>query len=72
MKFLNVDSLNLICLQIIADWLRNLQQMKSFPVLYFLVHWLAMSHPCYNPIIYCWMNARFRMGFYSVFRHVSS
>ncbi|KAI5739779.1 hypothetical protein M8J77_023367 [Diaphorina citri] len=56
--------------QIIADWFPNLQQLKWFPVLYFLVHWLAMSHPCYNPVIYCWMNGRFRVSFYGVFRKV--
>ena len=29
-------------------------------------HWLAMSHTCYNPIILCWMNIKFRFGFYSI------
>lgn len=33
------------------------------PYLFFALHALAMSHPCYNPIIYCYMNARFRAGF---------
>ncbi|KAL1459885.1 hypothetical protein WDU94_011835 [Cyamophila willieti] len=56
--------------QIIADWFPKLQQFKWFPVLYFLVHWLAMSHPCYNPFIYSWMNSRFRFGFYTVFRKI--
>ncbi|XP_014217365.1 RYamide receptor, partial [Copidosoma floridanum] len=31
-----------------------------------VLHWLSMSHSCYNPIIYCWMNARFRAGFQAV------
>ncbi|XP_077288085.1 RYamide receptor-like [Arctopsyche grandis] len=31
--------------------------------LWFITHWLAMSHSCYNPIIYWYMNARFRAGF---------
>ncbi|NP_001280539.1 RYamide receptor [Tribolium castaneum] len=34
--------------------------------LYFPLHGLAMSHACYNPIIYCYMNARFRNGFLQV------
>lgn len=25
-----------------------------------------MSHSCYNPVIYCYMNARFRVGFLQV------
>jgi len=31
-------------------------------------HWLAMSNCCYNPIVYCWMNDRFRTGFQYAFR----
>lgn len=38
--------------------------------IWFVCHWLAMSHACYNPIIYCWMNARFRNGFRYVFRRL--
>ncbi|CAG0919366.1 unnamed protein product [Notodromas monacha] len=33
---------------------------------WFACHWLSMSHTCYNPIIYCWMNAKFRAGFRAV------
>ncbi|XP_050293424.1 RYamide receptor [Anthonomus grandis grandis] len=32
------------------------------PYLYVFVHVLAMSHACYNPIIYFYMNTRFREG----------
>ncbi|XP_068909598.1 RYamide receptor [Tenebrio molitor] len=38
--------------------------------LYFPLHGLAMSHACYNPIIYCYMNARFRDGLVQVLRSV--
>ncbi|XP_037942698.1 tachykinin-like peptides receptor 99D [Teleopsis dalmanni] len=36
--------------------------------LYLAIYWLAMSNSMYNPIIYCWMNSRFRYGFKLFFR----
>ena len=33
------------------------QQIWSQP-LYLAFYWLAMSNAMYNPLIYCWMNAR--------------
>ena len=30
------------------------------------MHILAVSHTCYNPFIYCWMNIRVRQGFLDV------
>ncbi|XP_054271432.1 RYamide receptor-like isoform X2 [Macrosteles quadrilineatus] len=41
---------------------------SGLPFLWFAFHWLAMSHSCYNPVIYCWMNSRFRTGFRAVLR----
>ncbi|XP_053604015.1 RYamide receptor-like [Plodia interpunctella] len=38
----------------------------GMPFVWFASHWLAMSHSCYNPIIYCYMNARYRRGFKQV------
>ncbi|XP_076327810.1 tachykinin-like peptides receptor 99D [Tachypleus tridentatus] len=35
--------------------------------IYLAIYWLAMSNSMYNPIIYCWMNSRFRRGFKKVF-----
>lgn len=32
-------------------------------VLFFVVHCLAMSHTCYNPVIYFWMNGQFRQAY---------
>lgn len=36
--------------------------------LYLVIYWIAMSNSMYNPIMYCWMNARFRNGFKYAFR----
>ncbi|XP_070491158.1 RYamide receptor isoform X2 [Chironomus tepperi] len=36
------------------------------PYLWFAFHWLAMSHSCYNPIIYGLMNSRFKACFIAV------
>ncbi|XP_053651877.1 RYamide receptor-like isoform X1 [Cherax quadricarinatus] len=36
--------------------------------LFFIVHWLAMSHTCYNPVIYFWMNSSFRVEYYRALR----
>uniref|UniRef100_A0A182W418 G-protein coupled receptors family 1 profile domain-containing protein n=1 Tax=Anopheles minimus TaxID=112268 RepID=A0A182W418_9DIPT len=36
---------------------------EPLPYLWFTFHWLAMSHCCLNPLIYCYMNAKFRAGF---------
>ncbi|XP_033213177.1 tachykinin-like peptides receptor 99D [Belonocnema kinseyi] len=35
--------------------------------IYLAIYWLAMSNSMYNPIIYCWMNSRFRRGFAQFF-----
>ncbi|XP_069748833.1 G-protein coupled receptor 83-like isoform X1 [Narcine bancroftii] len=34
--------------------------------LYFTFHWFAMSSTCYNPFIYCWLNANFQSEFKSL------
>ncbi|GBP95298.1 Tachykinin-like peptides receptor 99D [Eumeta japonica] len=34
--------------------------------IYLGIYWLAMSNSMYNPIIYCWMNTKFRRGFKQV------
>ncbi|XP_066147090.1 RYamide receptor-like isoform X1 [Euwallacea fornicatus] len=38
------------------------------PYVYITFHLLAMSHACYNPIIYCYMNTRFRDGLFLILR----
>ncbi|XP_018414378.1 PREDICTED: substance-P receptor isoform X1 [Nanorana parkeri] len=41
---------------------------KIYQQLYLAIMWLAMSSTMYNPIIYCCLNDRFRIGFKHVFR----
>ncbi|ETN76303.1 hypothetical protein NECAME_11758 [Necator americanus] len=36
--------------------------------IYLGIYWVAMSSSAYNPIIYCFANERFRIGFRYVFR----
>ncbi|XP_005180165.3 RYamide receptor isoform X1 [Musca domestica] len=57
----------------ILSLLLNDEEVRSWgalPYAWFAVHWLAMSHSCYNPIIYCYMNARFRGGFLQIIYRV--
>ncbi|NXF90971.1 NK1R protein, partial [Eubucco bourcierii] len=41
---------------------------KFIQQVYLAVMWLAMSSTMYNPIIYCCLNDRFRVGFKQAFR----
>ncbi|XP_076167648.1 RYamide receptor isoform X2 [Ptiloglossa arizonensis] len=50
-------------LNLILDNNETLRSWPGLPFVWMVLHWLAMSHSCYNPVIYCWMNARFRSGF---------
>ncbi|XP_028899835.2 tachykinin-like peptides receptor 99D isoform X2 [Zeugodacus cucurbitae] len=46
----------------------SLTQTPFIQEVYLGIYWLAMSNSMYNPIIYCWMNSRFRYGFKRFFR----
>ncbi|XP_078046311.1 RYamide receptor [Augochlora pura] len=50
-------------LTVLMDNNLSVSEWTGLPFLWMVVHWLAMSHSCYNPVIYCWMNATFRSGF---------
>lgn len=55
-------------LMVIGDQYPELYELPDIIYLWFACHWLAMSHTCYNPGIYCWMNEKYRHGFKMVFR----
>ncbi|RMC20389.1 hypothetical protein DUI87_01238 [Hirundo rustica rustica] len=40
--------------------------IKTKNLLYFSLHWFAMSSTCYNPFIYCWLNESFRPELWSL------
>ncbi|PSN34292.1 hypothetical protein C0J52_23298 [Blattella germanica] len=56
--------------QVALDNDTNIATWPGMPFMWFACHWLAMSHSCYNPVIYCWMNARFRAGFCMAVDHI--
>lgn len=49
------------------DFDERLRNWSGLPYIWAALHWLSMSHSCYNPVIYCWMNVRFRTGFIIAF-----
>ncbi|XP_074064577.1 substance-P receptor [Macrotis lagotis] len=46
----------------------DLSMKKFIQQVYLAIMWLAMSSTMYNPIIYCCLNDRFRIGFKHAFR----
>ncbi|XP_069957553.1 RYamide receptor isoform X2 [Cherax quadricarinatus] len=52
--------------KVVLDLVEEVRYWPHFHHLWFVFHWLAMSHACYNPLILCWMNARFREGYLHV------
>ena len=46
----------------------DIWSFQHIQVVWIACHWLAMSNCCYNPMVYCWMNSRFRNGFRYVLR----
>ncbi|XP_051156529.1 tachykinin-like peptides receptor 99D [Leptopilina boulardi] len=52
---------------IITSYLPEITTGPYVQEIYLAIYWLAMSNSMYNPIIYCWMNSRFRRGFAQFF-----
>lgn len=65
MKWLSFSPV-LYKLQILMLINTDITHSSYISYVWFIVHCLAMSHCCYNPVIYCYMNGRFRLGFFQI------
>ncbi|KAF7268202.1 tachykinin-like peptides receptor 99D isoform X1 [Rhynchophorus ferrugineus] len=52
---------------IVISYFPEITNSEYIQETFLAIYWLAMSNSMYNPIIYCWMNARFRRGFKQFF-----
>ncbi|EZA59347.1 Tachykinin-like peptides receptor 99D, partial [Ooceraea biroi] len=52
---------------IVTSYLPEITNKPYIQEVFLGIYWLAMSNSMYNPIIYCWMNTRFRRGFAQFF-----
>ncbi|XP_011700827.1 PREDICTED: tachykinin-like peptides receptor 99D [Wasmannia auropunctata] len=52
---------------IVTYYLPEITTKPYIQEVYLGIYWLAMSNSMYNPIIYCWMNTKFRRGFAQFF-----
>ncbi|KAG9510283.1 Tachykinin-like peptides receptor 99D, partial [Fragariocoptes setiger] len=55
---------------VIGDYYPSIYTFDWIIYIWFVSHYLAMCHTITNPIIYYWMNNRFRLGFRYVFYNV--
>ncbi|XP_076368816.1 RYamide receptor-like [Tachypleus tridentatus] len=55
---------------VIGDQDPSIWNVQNIKYVWFVCHWLAMSHTSYNPVIYCWMNSKFRTGFRQFYLHL--
>ena len=53
---------------LVGDTHEEIWRFEYIHVVWSGCHWLAMSSCCYNPMVYCWMNSKFRNGFRYVLR----
>ncbi|XP_071443044.1 tachykinin-like peptides receptor 99D [Hetaerina americana] len=52
---------------IVSSLFPQINNSSYIQEVFLAIYWLAMSNSMYNPIIYCWMNSRFRRGFKQFF-----
>ncbi|XP_076052169.1 RYamide receptor-like [Oratosquilla oratoria] len=51
---------------VVRDYHPEVDNWEPIVYMWAAFHWLAMSHTCYNPLILCWMNLKFRARFATV------
>lgn len=54
-------------LQLWGEQDRSIYEHDYSHLLWNTVQWVAMAHACCNPLIYFWMNNKFRNGFVRIF-----
>lgn len=54
---------------LLGDMHPDIYGFSYIQVIWCACHWLAMSNSCYNPMVYCWMNSKYRNGFRYVLRY---
>ncbi|XP_032455322.1 RYamide receptor isoform X4 [Nasonia vitripennis] len=57
-------------LNLVMDINEDINRWYGLPYIWAMLHWLAMSHACYNPFIYCWMSTPFRQGIFNMLKCV--
>ncbi|CAG7828596.1 unnamed protein product [Allacma fusca] len=50
-------------INLVMDLFPSVATPSYFKYVYVTCHWLAMAHTTYNPLIYAWINSRFRTAF---------
>lgn len=55
---------------VIGDMRPDIWERQDIMYIWFITHYLAMCHTITNPLIYIWMNNRFRAGFKQVIRDI--
>lgn len=51
---------------LIGDYDPSVYELEHLKLIWNASMWLSMSHACYNPFVYVWMNKTFRRGFYRI------
>lgn len=54
-------------IQLIQEAHESVYDFEPYQYIWTTAHWIAMSYACCNPIVYFWMNKRFRAGFKNIF-----